>query len=138
MAAYQKGNYFGVEGYDVHKANLVKVQTPKGEMDYVVDPMYLDAPMELNQYKNYVTHKTKNLFSIRDQDDHHMYYTRTIDGDKKIIEKVGCSYNELLYDKDLDLLKNGSFDYKKQHERILEKKFLSRDEALKSAKEGIP
>ncbi len=138
LGAYQKNNYFAPESYDVHKVNIVKVESLNGPKEYVIDPMFLDHPIELEEYKKSISlDGYPNSYSIRDQDDHYEFYRfNSTRGEEKFFDKKDCSYNEYLLEKDLDLVQKRNQDYSERHKLLLENKYLSREEALNAARNG--
>lgn len=140
LGSYQKGKYYGVEGYPIHKANLVKVNTPEGIKEYVIDPMYLDAPIPLDEYKNQISNKNvKNEYRVLDQDDNESLYTEESGIRKNLAKQESCSYNAYLLQREKDLVKQpaSEFYYKDRHKKISENKYLSRSEALLATKVKI-
>jgi len=93
VAAYQTKKGFKAEGYDVHINNLVKVKTPEGVKEYIVDPMYFDRPVPLETYKSLVSiQDVKNQYTELSQS----YFEAPTKSSKK---SDSCEYNQYLLEK---------------------------------------
>lgn len=140
LGSYQKGKYYGVEGYPVHKANLVKVNTPGGVKEYVIDPMYLDRPISLDEYKKQISIKSvKNEYRVLDQDDNELLYTESGGVRKNLAKQESCSYNAHLLERERQIVKEpaSEFYYKVRHQKIAEYKYSSRSEAVWTTKVNL-
>lgn len=139
MAAYKKGMYYGTEGYPIHKANLVTVDTGEGEEIYVVDPMYFDRPISLEQYKKIVSIPSiKNQYLVLSQDDNEALYKSNLSREK-IVGYKSCTYNKYILEEEKSkvMLPADEFYYTERHKMLEADKFKSREEAIAAAKKKI-
>lgn len=91
IGAFEFEGYYGVEGYDIHNANIVNVVVNGSIIPYVVDPMFFDSPIPLNEYKqNISVDEIRNNYKVVPQTFQYMDYYPG----KEISENVECSYNE--------------------------------------------
>lgn len=140
LGAYQKGKYYGAEGYPVHKANLVKVNTSEGIKEYVIDPMYMNGPIPLDEYKNQVSiDSVKNEYRVLDQDDNEWLYSESGGKRKNLAKQESCSYNAFLLEREKAIVKEpaSEFYYEKRHQKIAEDKYSSRSEAVLATKSRL-
>ena len=136
----EKGDYFGAEGYPIHKTNLITVETESGLVDYVIDPMYFDRPIPLTEYKALISIPSiKNHYSILPQDDNESLYRGPYFSREKIINYKNCTYNKFLLDEETAKVKlpADEFFYREKYKKIERDKFQSREKALEDAKNRI-
>lgn len=144
IGAFEFENYYGVEGYDIHNANIVNVMKDGKVEPYVVDPMFFDRPVPLEEYKRRTSVEgIENNYQIVTQTFHFSNYHPS----KGVEEEEGCSYNEarLTIDSNQieDLLNTldkgkGTFYYNNEkgiYPQIRQDKASSRKEAISLYKE---
>lgn len=139
IGAFEFEGYYGVEGYDIHNANVVYVDNNGEVGPYIIDPMYFDRPIPLEEYlRRTSVQGIENHFKIVPQTFHLSNYHRSKGGE----EVKECSYNEakltissnqiedFLYSIDQG---EGSFYYNDEngvYPQIRQDKVSSREEAI--------
>lgn len=85
IGAFEFEGHYGVEGYDRHNANIVYVENDGNTEPYVIDPMFFDAPIPLEEYKSRI--------SVEEIENHYQIVPQSY---RMRDERESCSYNEAL------------------------------------------
>jgi hypothetical protein len=113
---------------------IVSVSTALGSVDYIIDPMFTDKPIPLDNCKKMITTKTtKNHYQILRQD-----HSGFVSGETLDETTIECSYNEFVLEEQYEAVKAPpDLLYPKRHEALMKDKILSREEALNKTKKRI-
>lgn len=84
VAAYETSSGYSAESYPVHIANVVTVKEGSDLNKYVIDPMYFDRPVTLEEYKRIVFFNPKSKYYSFQRQDYNAAEDRQHD----------CSYSE--------------------------------------------
>lgn len=84
VAAFETSSGYSAESYPVHVANVLTVKEGEALIKYVIDPMYFDQPVPLDEYKKTVLINSNSKFYSLERQDYNSSEGKQID----------CSYSE--------------------------------------------